>query len=323
MTVYSRQLLWRELRPGISAIIILFLVALLILVRMGVGSVPGEKFTIYARSAEARGILKGSDIWLAGMKVGAVSGVTFLPPDSVRSTRLLLELRILDEYRELISRNSHAQVRRGTRLIGNPVLHLSVGMPSDPMINAGDTIITLAQFDAEAVAARADQAMQAFPLIMRDINQVVQNTSGIDSLLRAFISPGDSAGALRPLRALVNAITDLGRVLEVGTVGLLRNEPAFGSRISSINTSMDSLLRLYDLTSSPGGRYLTDAALFDRIDSVAQKFETVSASIAARYADVSRGARAQALATEIARLNASLRALREDARKHPFRYFIF
>src|SRR5436190_16296543 len=74
------RLSWRHLIPGIIALAAVAAVALGVAMFAGIGRMRGDTMTLYASESQARGVLRGTEVWLAGQKIGMVDGVSFQPP---------------------------------------------------------------------------------------------------------------------------------------------------------------------------------------------------------------------------------------------------
>ena len=77
-----RRTRWKELVVGLIALAVVTGVALVVLVFARVGTLHGSTFRLFARTNEARGVIRSSEVWLQGQKVGVVKQVTFMPPAS-------------------------------------------------------------------------------------------------------------------------------------------------------------------------------------------------------------------------------------------------
>src|SRR3982751_4590997 len=87
---------WKELSIGIIATLGIIAAALTILIYGRVGVLHGQKFTLYVTTNAARGVIRGTDVWLDGKKVGVVSSVAFQPPTAAPSDRLVITLSVLE-----------------------------------------------------------------------------------------------------------------------------------------------------------------------------------------------------------------------------------
>src|SRR5689334_4212761 len=164
-----RRASWRELVIGLVSFAILVGVSVCVLVFARVGRLHGRTFRLYALTGEARGVIKGSDVWLGGQKVGAVKDIEFMPPGRPLSERVLITMDVLSSARQGIRNNSTAQVRSGGTLISSPVVYLTIGTTGASVVRSGDTIRTLPQSDLETMTSQFAIASREFPAIIRNI----------------------------------------------------------------------------------------------------------------------------------------------------------
>jgi ABC-type transporter Mla subunit MlaD len=123
----SRQSRWKDLQLGMFAALGILAAAFVILVFGRVGMLHGRKFALHVTTDAARGVIRGTDVWLDGQKVGVVTGVTFRPPSAPRSDRLVISLSILERERSRIRKDSRIQVRSGGSIIGDRVVNVNSG----------------------------------------------------------------------------------------------------------------------------------------------------------------------------------------------------
>ena len=71
------RLSWSKLLPGLIALTAVIMVALGVLVFAGVGKLRGETMRLYVLADQARGLMGGSEVWLAGQKIGVVEEIGF------------------------------------------------------------------------------------------------------------------------------------------------------------------------------------------------------------------------------------------------------
>src|SRR5438477_5363776 len=114
----ARRTRWKELSMGILAGGAVVAGALFILVYGRVGILHGRKFTLFITTDAARGVIRGTDVWLDGQKVGVVKGVSFRPPSVPVSERLVIALSVLESERSRVRTDSKVQVRSGGSIIG-------------------------------------------------------------------------------------------------------------------------------------------------------------------------------------------------------------
>jgi hypothetical protein len=319
---WNRELEWRHLLPGVAIIITLTILAVLILTAVGLGNIPGRKFTIFARAEQARGILHGSAVWVAGTRVGTVAGVQFVPATSGIRDRVVIEVRILERFRAHLRRDSRAEIRPGSRLISNPVLEVSQGSPAQAPVADGDTIETAEQLDVELVVASAQAALADLPPALRELRSTLTRSGLADTLVARLIAD-DSISVVALIGRITRTFQELAAALDRGALGLALSDSGPLPRFRSTGLLLDSALRRMDPENSAAAAFLSSSGPAKRVDSVATRFDSLLLAMTARSADWRSGSRAAALNNELGRLVASLKALRDDARRHPLRYIVF
>src|SRR6476620_7867963 len=134
----SRTYRWSELTVGLisAAAIIAFVLGILIFAR--VGALHGEKSSLVVLTDHAPGVLPGTEVWLAGEKIGQVDNIAFRPASTDTSLRLAINTNILTKYMPQVRKNAHADIRPGGNLIGSPVVYISSGTTDAPPAKSGD-----------------------------------------------------------------------------------------------------------------------------------------------------------------------------------------
>src|SRR5688572_3654977 len=177
---------WRSLIPGLIAIAAIVLGTIALLMFAQVGALHGDTVRVFAATDQARGLLKGSDVWLAGQKVGVVADIRFQPVSTKVSQRLLIELELLEQHLPQLRGDSYAQIRTGGSLIGAQVVYLTTGTPTSPEVHDGDTLRAEPQGDTESVASQIATASRQFPAINNNVKLLSSQLESARGTLGAF-----------------------------------------------------------------------------------------------------------------------------------------
>src|SRR3954467_15583554 len=120
-----KSLTWRSVSGGIAALAGIVLVAVLVLTYARTGVVRGDKFRLYVAVPDASNVLKGTDVWLNGQRVGTVSYIEFAPPSAPGDERVVIATDVLVRFRDHIRLDSRASLQSGGSIIGAPVVYLT------------------------------------------------------------------------------------------------------------------------------------------------------------------------------------------------------
>ena len=316
----ARRLVWADVRGGLVALLVLVALSLATLKYARVGALHGDRIRLYARAGEARGIMKGTEVWLLGQKVGLVTDIQFQSPTVSDTTgRLLIAMEVQKHYTDAIRRDAVAQFRPGGSLIGAVVVYLSSGSSSTPAIREGDTIRTSPQADVEGATARFGAAGKELPAILGNVRalraelQATQGTAG--ALLHeetAATGQLKSTGAqLARLRVRVGEAR--------GSVSRLM-DGSLGARVSTVLARVDSVRTLLASPDGSLGRFRKDSTLVKDISDIQKELARVSASLSESQGTAGRVLHDSAVFSALGDVQREMGLLVADMKKHPLRY---
>lgn len=313
---------WNELAVGLVALAALACVSFGVLVFARIGQLHGDTLRLYALTGEARGVIRGSEVWLAGQKVGVVKDVSFMPPTAPPSSRILIAFDVLANSREAIRRNSTAQVRSGGTLIGAPVLYITIGTSASPVVGPGDTIRALPQSDLETMSSDFAIASRDFPVIINNIKLLNQQLHGVNGTLGAF---GIDHGGVQ----LARAQNQLGRLSSAlhqqnGTVGLtLSAQGSLTNRARQIMARADSVKALLSNENSAYGRFRRDSTLIREVTAIRSELDLLQADLNSTSGTLGRARADSALFDAIADTRREMTLIMADVHRRPLRYVHF
>lgn len=318
----DQQPRWRDLRIGIAAVVVISILTVVILVYGRLGRIPGETYHAYVRTEDARGIIKGSAVWLNGQKVGAVRDIDFLPPSAAAGRRLLLRVELMKRHQDAIRHDSEVHIRSGGSLIGAPVVYMMVGSAAAPVVAEGDTIEATDQFDLDTITAQLAGAARELPVLLGDAKTVFGLLQSPEGTVGALMTDAGAseAGAVRARMGQIASSLGDAR----GTAGLaLRGEGALVGRAKLAMARADSVRQLIASPHTSLGRFRRDSTLAANVADVRNELSIVRALIAEARGTLGRLALDSAIVLELAEVEREMAALLADVKKRPFRYFPF
>jgi phospholipid/cholesterol/gamma-HCH transport system substrate-binding protein len=318
----ARALRWKELSIGITVAAAVLVAALGILIFGRVGILHGKKFTLYVTTDAARGVIRGTEVWLEGQKVGLVEGVTFQPPTTSPSERLVLTLSVLDNARTHLRGDTRVQIRSGTSIIGDQVVYLSGGTARSRVIASGDTIHAGNQTDIEQLTSDAALASRELPAIMSNVKLLAAQLQTTEATLGA-LGVDKGGPEMRSLRARAQRL--IARLKSPdGSMGLaLDNRDLFRARAASVMAQVDSVRALVASNEHSLGRFRRDSTLKQQMVSIRSELAEVQRLAASPDGTIGRLRTDSAIVHGVHRDMMLLDSLFADMKKHPFRYLAF
>ena len=314
----AREHNWNELRLGLISAAAIVVIIVLTLLFARVGGVHGKKVTLWVVTDDATGILSGTEVWLAGRKIGLVKKIEFRPPSVDTTQRLLVKLETLESALPNIRRDSWAQIRAGGSLIATAVVYISAGSARFPQLHDGDTLRTR---ESSKIADLATQITEVAPKISAAATQV--------GLLNEKLSqPTGTIGNFRThgLPALPQFGGTMSRLSAKmsgnGTIGLAMRHDLMG-RATRAMARTDSIRALMASDKSSLGRFKKDTTLMTKAAGVMAELDTLKGMMSDPVGTIAAAHPDSALTRELARSRALLDSLMKDAKKHPQRYINF
>jgi hypothetical protein len=310
---------WIDLLPGVLGLAFLMAGAGAVLLFARVGPIHGKKFRLYATVQEARGLSAGSEVWVAGRRVGIVDAIDYLPPSTDTTQRLLLTLEILEATRPVIRRGADIGVHPGGNLIGAPVVTIALGAPEQPPVFSEDTLRAPPETDMDRVKGDFQAATGEAPLILANVRLLAAQLRATKSTLSAFGIDG-KASVSRAGRAASGLMTtvrsprgSVGRLLGAGDATRYAKEAL--ARADSVRQLITAPPTVQSL-----GRFRRDSTLLAEIAIVRADLDTVAAALAVPAGTAGRLQHDEALTQQVTRIRSELAALVADIKRHPLRY---
>jgi len=316
----ARRLVWADVRGGLLALLALVALSVGTLKYARVGALHGDRIRLYVSAAEARGILKGSEVWLLGQKVGLVTDVCFKPPSvSDTANRLLVAMEVQERYTDAIRRDAIAQMRAGGSLIGAVVVYLSPGTAGAPAIRDGDTIRARPQADVEGATAKFGVAAKDLPAILGNVKALRSELQATEGTAGALLNQGTAATVqLRSAGSQVGHLRT--RVGEArGSVSRLM-DGSLSARANLVLARVDSVRTLLASSSGSLGRLHKDSTLMTEVADIQRELTRVRASLTESRGTAGRVLHDSAVFSALGEVQREMSLLVADMKKHPLRY---
>jgi phospholipid/cholesterol/gamma-HCH transport system substrate-binding protein len=254
----KKTLTFSKLRVGIFVLIGLAVLGFLILNSSGDFNPFERKMRLKARFAAADGLREGSEVQLAGVRIGKVEDVTLLPPDSPEDFKVEAVMAIDQELNgrpitERIRTDSNAQLIATSLLANDKIINISPGTAKGTPVSENDILDS-------RVAISINQLTQTGNDLLEQINKLAVPANEI--LNKANQGEGT-----------------LGRI--VNDESLYRNLDATIAETKLTVTKLQTTLDKVNSGQGSAGRLLNDAELYNNLNRTVATLEGISADIKA------------------------------------------
>jgi hypothetical protein len=313
----ARRLSWSDVRGGLIACVLLVVAALAILKFSRVGALHGDTFPLYATVGDASGVMKGSEVWLSGQKIGKITDITFRSPRrSDTLHRVAIEMEILSQYSDALRRDAVGQIRAGGSFIGPAVVYLTPGTTEGAPIHPGDTVRIRSAPDFSRATAQLSTAAKDFPAIMSNVQVLRSELQTTRGTAGAFMN-GPAMGELARAKVRVGQLR--GSLGGDGTVGrVMRGDLTADAK--RVMARADSVRTLVASPDASFGRFRRDSTLLSRVAEIRDDLVRVRAQLESPDGTVGRFARDSAITLQLAEAQSQMALLFADLKKHPLRY---
>jgi MlaD protein len=309
---------WSQLVPGLATLGVLAGILIAILVFARVGSLHGRTIRLFVATDNATGVIKGTEVWFAGERIGLVDRTSLRPVSVDTSQRVLVELHVLSRAMRRLRRDSRAQIRPGSSMVGQPVVYFSGGSVGSREVNANDTIVASPQGALDETRAQFTDAAALVPALH----------AGVESLSTQLFSKSGTIGAASSdgprLRSLSIELAHRTKLRSSGLDSLTKAaRDQFESHITHLMTTTDSLQRIVVSPSSTLGRFQRDSTLIRAVLGVRAELDSTERLLTTPEGTLGRFATDSAIRRRLAIVDSSLAALSRDAAAQPLRYLPF
>ena len=283
-----------EVRVGLLVLVSIIVLVFLILNASGDINPFSHKLYLKARFPDANGLREGSEVRLAGVRVGKVDKITLLPPSDVpgapRVEALMTIQSTIDGQpaSQRIRTDSTAQ-QGSPSLLGNEMLinitpGTALGQPvKDYTILPSSTSNTVNDF-----ATSGTELAQRLSKLSDEISGIVKDVKdGKGTVGRLF----SDESLYNNLNATITQTEDVMRQIRSGqgSAGRFLNDPALYNNANEIAIQLRAIAA--DLRAGRGsaGKFLTNDELYNRVNSIAERFDRSVQQINDIIAEVNAG----------------------------------
>jgi phospholipid/cholesterol/gamma-HCH transport system substrate-binding protein len=283
-----------QLRVGIFVLVAIGVLVFLVLNASGDINPFSRKLHLKARFVDANGLREGSEVRLAGVRVGKVEKITLLQPSDVANAPRVEALLSIDSTidgrpaNERIRSDSTAQ-QGSPSLLGNEMLiNITPGTAVGSPVQENAILPSSSSNTVNDFATSGTDLAQRLSKLSDEISGIVKEVKdGKGTVGRLF---SDEA-LYNNLNATVREVEDVMKEVRSGkgSAGKFINDPALYNNANEIAIQLKAISD--DLRAGRGtaGKLLTDDELYNRINRTADRLDKSVDQVNAIIADVNAG----------------------------------
>jgi len=258
----------REVRVGLFVVAAIGVLIFLIMNASGDISPFSRRIKLRARFANADGLRQGSEVRLAGVRIGKVDDVRLLPPSENQAERVETTFSIDSEIdgrpaAELIRKDSTARLGSPSILGTDKLINLTPGSALGEPITDGTLLKAGEQPGTyEALASSGNVLMEQLNKLSTEFTDIARKVNEGEGTFGRFVN--DEA-FYNNLNQTVRQANDLIRQIESGqgSAGRFVNDPALYNNLTEVSSSLQAIADDLRRGRGTAGRLLTDEALYD------------------------------------------------------------
>ena len=285
---------FRQLRVGIFVLVAIGILIFLVLNASGDINPFSRKLHLKARFVDANGLREGSEVRLAGVRVGKVERITLLPPSDVPNAPRVEALLTIDSTidgqpaNQRIRSDSTAQ-QGSPSLLGNEMLiNITPGTAAGSVVQEGAILPSSSSNTVNDFATSGTDLAQRLSKLSDEISGIVQDVKeGKGTVGRLF----NDEALYNNLNATIRETEDVMKAVRSGngSAGRFINDPALYNNANDIALELKAIAA--DLRAGRGtaGRLLTDDELYVRINRTADRLDSAVNQVNGMIAEINSG----------------------------------
>lgn len=286
----NKNIGYSQLRVGIFVLFGLAVLAFLILNSTGDFNPFKETLRLKARFAAADGLREGSEVQLAGVRIGEVSEVNLLPPDSPEDAKIEAVLIVDQELNgrpitERIRTDSTAQLIATSILANDKLINITPGTEQGSAVSENHILDSREAISINQLTRTGNELLEQINKLSVPANEILNKANQGEGTLGRIINDEslyrnlDTAVAETRLTVvkLQNTLDKVNR--GEGSAGKLLNDPELYNSLNRTVGQLESISR--DLRAGRGtaGKFLTDDAVYDETRAAISDLRVTSSKL--------------------------------------------
>ncbi len=306
MVETRKTLTFSKLRVGIFVLLGLVVLGFLILNSSGDFNPFEKKMRLKARFAAADGLREGSEVQLAGVRIGKVEDVTLLPPDTPEDFKVEAVMVVDQELNgrpisERIRTDSNAQLVATSLLANDKIINISPGSSKGSPVSENDILESRVAISINQLTQTGNDLLEQINKLAVPANEILNKANQGEGTLGRIVN---DESLYRNLDATIAetklTVTKLQTTLDKvnsgqGTAGKLLNDAELYTNLNRTVATLEGISSDIKAGRGSAGKFVTDDALYNetraaiidlrtsaaKINGIADDFKLISADLSA------------------------------------------
>lgn len=270
----SKRLTLSELRVGIFMLAALLVFGFMILNSSGDFNPFEKKMRLRVRFASADGLRKNAEVQLAGISVGKVEDVKFLPADSPEGERIEATLgvvQVLDKkpIGELIRTDSTATLVATSVLGNDKMINITTGTEKGAPVENDTVLKSNSAISMNQLTSTGNDLLKQINKLAVPANEILNKANQGEGTLGRIVNDESLYrsldGAVAETRAMMTRLqTTIDKINDgKGTAGKLVNDPALYDGLNKTVAQLESISADIKAGRGSAGKFVNDDALYN------------------------------------------------------------
>ena len=284
----------REVRVGLFVVITIAILIFLILNASGDISPFSPKLHLRARFANADGLRSGSEVRLAGVRVGTVDDIRLLPPsDDPAAPQIEVRLAVDNTIdgrsaSERIRTDSVAQLGSPGLLGNEKLINIAPGTALGQPVPENFELRTTSTNSLSDITSSSNELVQQLNRLTAQVNDITRKLNEGEGTIGRFIN---DESFYNNLNAAVRDVQDVTRQVRTsrGSAGLFVNDPALYNNLNSTTAQLQAIAEDLRRGRGTAGKLFTDEALYNDARGAVTRLNRSADEVNAIITDIRAG----------------------------------
>ena len=319
----KKQLMWSKLKVGVVISIALTLLLLTVFFAGGIQDLFSSEVLIKAQIKDVKGLRRGAPIWVSGIEIGYVKGISLNPQFGT-----LVTMAIKESALPYIRSDSYANVMT-QGLLGDKYIELNSGTVEAGQIKPGTIIKGVAQLEIKDLVDASSVSVGKITEFVDKIGSILDHFEKKEGTVAKLLKDPSLYDNLKQSTTTLLAILKEFKESE-GSAKMFIKDPSVYNNMLAASSSLEKFSRTINEGNGTIKRLAESPEIYDNLKSASQKLDTMLSEIDSGEGTAGALVKDKELAAQLKETVAGLREevlelkeLTRDIKAHPKKYFKF